>query len=139
ALQWLMFQMSAVGPTLGQFNHFIRFAATDTYALGRFTTEARRIYEVLDRRLGESEYLGGDEYGIADMAVFPWIRIEARMFGEQDPVMRANWEGHPNLSRGFSAIADRPAVIKALKEIDARRSTLQDASKKELQRYHGTG
>ena len=67
-LQWLMFQMGGIGPLLGQAHHFRIYAPEKIeYAVNRYTNEAKRLYGVLDRRLGEAPYLAGDEYTIADM------------------------------------------------------------------------
>lgn len=102
-VQWLMWQMGGVGPMFGQVHHFNRFAPEDVpYAKKRYMDEARRLYGVMDRRLGESAYLGGDEYSIADIATFPWT-------------VRYEWQGidfkdFPNVRRWFDAIAARPAV-----------------------------
>ncbi|MCZ6783160.1 MAG: glutathione S-transferase N-terminal domain-containing protein, partial [Proteobacteria bacterium] len=75
AIQWLMFQMGGVGPMQGQANVFYRYAPEKIqYAIDRYHKECRRLYEVLDRRLGEVEYLAGD-YGIADIATWPWVSI----------------------------------------------------------------
>ena len=77
-VQWLMFQMAHVGPMLGQAHHFRQYATEKLpYAEDRYTNEAGRIYAVLDRRLGEVEYLTGD-YSIADIATFPWLRSHER-------------------------------------------------------------
>lgn len=106
ALQWLMFQMGGVGPMLGQAHHFRRYAPEQIpYAVERYTQEAARLYTVIERRLGESEYLAG-EYSIADIATFPWIRPY-------------RWQGqdlanYPNLKRWFDAIKERPAVKEGL-------------------------
>ena len=68
-LQWLMFQMGGLGPMLGQASHFRVFAAEKfPYAIERYTNEAKRLYAVVDRRLGEAEYLAGADYPIADIA-----------------------------------------------------------------------
>src|SRR5690606_9989451 len=73
-LQWLMFQMGGVGPMMGQANVFFRYAPEKIdYAIGRYQRESRRLFEVLNRRLGEAEYLAGD-YSIADIANFCWVR-----------------------------------------------------------------
>ena len=102
--EWLMFQMGGVGPMLGQAHHFRAYARERIpYAIERYTNEAARLYRVLDRRLGEQEYLAG-EYSIADMAVFPWIRLHGRQ--GQDLAR------HGNLARWFETIAARPAVAK---------------------------
>jgi GSH-dependent disulfide-bond oxidoreductase len=105
-VQWLMFQMGGLGPMLGQNHHFRHYApeAID-YAVNRYTSEARRLYEVMDRRLGEEEYLAG-AYSIADIACFPWIRPWKRQGQDLDR--------HPNLKRWFEAIDQRPAVQRGL-------------------------
>jgi GST-like protein len=111
-LQWLMFQMGGVGPMLGQAHHFRKYAKeTIPYAVDRYTREATRLYQVLDRRLGEVEYLAGD-YSIADMAVYPWLRPY-------------RWQGQelsdfPDLQRWYSAVRTRPAVQRGLAVMDER-------------------
>ena len=103
-LEWLMFQVGGVGPMLGQAHHFRAYAREKIpYAIERYTNEGARIYRVLDKRLSEQEYLAGD-YSIADMAVFPWIRLHERQ--GQDMA------DHPHLSRWFDAIEARPAVAR---------------------------
>ncbi len=107
-LEWLMFQVGGVGPMLGQAHHFRAYAREKIpYAIERYTNEGARIYRVLDKRLSEQEYLAGD-YSIADMAVFPWIRLHERQ--GQDMA------DHPHLSRWFDAIAARPAVAKDMEK-----------------------
>jgi GST-like protein len=106
-IQWLMFQMGSIGPMLGQNHHFRRYAPESIpYAIDRYTREATRLYGVMNRRLGETEYLAGD-YSIADIACFPWIRPWRRQ-GQ-------NLLEHPNLKRWFDAIDARPAVQRGLK------------------------
>jgi GSH-dependent disulfide-bond oxidoreductase len=101
-VQWLMFQMGSVGPMLGQAHHFRRYAPEPyPYAIDRYTNEARRLYGVLDKRLGEAPYLAGT-YSIADMATYPWLRPH-------------KWQGQdladfPNLSRWYADVRARPAV-----------------------------
>jgi GST-like protein len=105
-IQWLMFQMGGVGPMLGQAHHFRQYAPEKiAYAIDRYTKEAGRLYNVIDRRLGEAPYLAG-EYSIADMAVYPWIRPHERQ-GQK-------LEDYPNLKRWFEAITARPAVQRGL-------------------------
>ena len=112
AIQWLMFQMGGVGPMLGQAHHFRAYAPEQIpYAIERYTNEAKRLYAVLDRRLGEAEYLAG-EYGIADIATFPWLR-----YWERQGVTLSDY---PNVQRWFSAIEKRPAVERALKVLADR-------------------
>jgi GST-like protein len=102
ALQWLMFQMGGVGPMQGQANVFFRYASEKIpFAIERYQKETRRLYEVLDHRLGEAEYLA-DEYSIADIATWPWLSIHG-------------WAGVPvdglaHLQRWIEAVGARPAV-----------------------------
>jgi GST-like protein len=106
-LQWLMFQMGHIGPMLGQAHHFRAYAPEKIeYAIARYTKEANRLYGVLDRRLGESEYLGCDEYSIADIATMPWLRSHER----QGVVMTE----YPNVKRWFDKLNARPAVQRGL-------------------------
>src|SRR3954467_7613052 len=91
AIQWLMFQMGGVGPMMGQANVFFRYAPEKIpYAIERYQRETRRLFEVLDRRLGEAEFLAG-EYSIADIASFSWVRGHAWV--------GASVEGLPELQR----------------------------------------
>lgn len=138
-IQWLIIQLTGVGPMFGQFNHFRRFADQDTYATRRYTSESRRLYDLIELRLVGSPFLGGKMYSIADIATFPWIRTQSRLFGEKHPVMRFDWDGHPNITRWFREIEARPAVQRALTIIDQQKSTLSTASPKELDLYFGRG
>jgi GST-like protein len=105
-MQWLMWQMGGWGPMLGQAHHFRRFAPEKIpYAIARYTNEAKRLYGVLDRRLAEAEYLGGD-YSIADIATYPWA---ARWEWQG-----VDWADYPNARRWFDAIGSRPAVKKGM-------------------------
>jgi GST-like protein len=105
-MQWLMFQMANLGPVCGQAHHFRQYAAGEAfYAAERFTNEAGRLYAVMDRRLGEAEYLAGD-YSIADMACWPWVRLH-RHHGQP-------WEDFPHVRRWFDAISARPAVQRGM-------------------------
>jgi len=112
-MQWLMFQMASVGPMLGQVHHFRAYAPEPIkYAIDRYTNEATRIYNVIDKRLGEVPYLAGD-YSIADMATFPWLRGYERQ-GQK-------LEDYPNLKRWYDAINERPAVKRGLALLEERR------------------
>ncbi len=105
-IQWLMFQMGGVGPMQGQANVFFRYFPEKLQgAIDRYQNETRRLYEVLDTRLGEFEYLAGD-YSIADIATYPWVRIH-----EWSGV---SVEGLPHLQRWMAALAARPAVQRGL-------------------------
>ena len=106
-LQWLMFQMGGVGPMFGQAHHFLRSAPEQVpYGIKRYTDEARRLYGVLNKRLGEAAYLA-DEYSIADIATYPWVARH-----EWHKVELADF---PNVKRWFGTISARPAVQKGMK------------------------
>lgn len=124
-LEWLMFQMGNLGPMLGQAHHFRQYAPEwIEYAVNRYTNETARLYRVLDKRLGEVEYLAGSEYTIADIAAFPWIRPYERQ--GQDLAE------HPHLKRWFDAIASRPAVERGLAVLANRRENRFDEKAKEV-------
>ncbi len=110
-MEWLMFQMASVGPMLGQAKHF-RLDTPEQleYPLKRFGDEAQRIYKVLDKRLGEADYLAG-EYSIADIATWPWVRNYTKHGVDLNDL--------PNVKRWFDAIAARSAVQAALVKVDA--------------------
>jgi len=117
-LEWLMFQMGSVGPMLGQAHHFRAYARERIpYAIQRYTGEAGRIYGVLDRRLAGREYLAGD-YSIADMAVFPWIRLHERQ-GQR-------LENFPELARWFATVAARPAVARDMARLEDKVGEIDD-------------
>ena len=105
-IQWLMFQMGGVGPMQGQANVFFRYFPEKLQGpIDRYQNETRRLYEVLDGRLGQVDYLGG-EYSIADIATYPWVRIH-------------DWagvsvEGLAHLQRWLQAVGERPAVQRGL-------------------------
>ena len=106
ALQWLMFQMGGVGPMFGQTHHFLRFAPEALpYAILRYSAETARLYGVLDRRLGEAEYLAGD-YSVADMATYPWVARHAWQ--------KIELADYPNVNRWFRAISARAAVQRGM-------------------------
>ncbi|MEO8531570.1 MAG: glutathione binding-like protein [Deltaproteobacteria bacterium] len=123
--EWLMWQMGGVGPMAGQAHHFLKYAPSMEppndlpYAKNRYRDEVGRLYGVLDKRLAENAYVAGDNFTIADMAIFPWTR---------------GWEGQqqtmddkPHMKRWMEAIAARPAVIEALEVgVEARTDLTQD-------------
>jgi GST-like protein len=106
ALEWLMFQMGGVGPMFGQVHHFLRAAKEPVpYAVERYTKEKDRLYGVLDRRLGEAEYLAG-EYSIADVATYPWVA--------RHEWHKTDLNAHPNVKRWFDAVGARAAVKRGM-------------------------
>lgn len=116
AYQWLMTQMSTVGPMFGQMVHFIRFAPpSNDYSKSRYQTQAHRVTEVIDQRLAGQDYLAG-EYSVADVATFPWLR---NIPGFMGPDAMAKY---PNVARWVKAIDERPAVKAALAKVDAVRA-----------------
>ncbi|RYF16170.1 MAG: glutathione S-transferase family protein [Comamonadaceae bacterium] len=125
-LQWLMFQMGGVGPMLGQAHHFRIYAPEKIrYAVDRYTNEARRLYGVIDKRLSQSEWLGGAEYSIADIATFPWLRS----WQNQGVVL----EDYPHLKRWFDTIAARPAVQRGVKVLaDLSKPITEDKKAREI-------
>jgi GSH-dependent disulfide-bond oxidoreductase len=107
AIEWLMFQMGGVGPMFGQAHHFLRqVKEPNPYGAERYTKETRRLYGVMNARLGTVDYLAG-EYSIADIATYPWVaRHEWHLveLGE-----------FPHVARWFAAISARPAVERGMK------------------------
>ncbi|PCI41908.1 MAG: glutathione S-transferase [Rhodospirillaceae bacterium] len=107
-LQWLMLQMGGVGPMFGQVHHFYKFAKEDVpYAKKRYSDEMHRLYGVLDKRLGEVEYLSGADYSIADIAMYPWV---------------ARHEWHPSdlndfchVKRWYDSLSERESVQRGMK------------------------
>jgi GST-like protein len=98
---------------LGQAHHFLQYAPEDIeYARKRYRNEANRIYGVIDRQLEQSDYIAGNEYTIADIAIWPWTR-----FPERQGVERAEF---PNFVRWFERIAERPAVQRGVQVLADR-------------------
>ncbi len=119
ALQWLMFQMGGVGPMLGQAHHFRIYAPEKIeYAINRYTNEAKRLYNVMDRRLGEARWFAGDEYSIADIAIFPWTRSHTNQ--------GVDLADYPNFKRWFDTMAARPAVQRGMQVLAERRKPVTD-------------
>ena len=124
-LQWLMFQMGGVGPMLGQAHHFRIYAPEKiAYAVDRYTNEARRLYGVMNKRLANSKYVGGPDYSIADIAVFPWLRSWKNQ--------GIDWADYPHLKGWFDEIAHRPAVMRGVEVLADRRRPLLDDRAREV-------
>jgi GSH-dependent disulfide-bond oxidoreductase len=123
-LEWMMFQMGGVGPMFGQYNHFANYAVEKLpYAIERYTNEVARLHRVLDKRLGEATWLAGDEYSLADIITFPWIRNPERR--------NVKLENYPNVKRWHDAIAARPAVQRGVAVLaeNQRKGQMTDAER----------
>ena len=133
AIQWLMIQVSGVGPTFGNFVHFNLFAPkpADAYSLSRYKTEMLRLYELLNTRLGQAKYLGGDEYSIADMATFPWTRQHAAQGAKIDAL--------PNFKRWFDELSARPAIKAMIAKQADIKSSREAATDDNKDRFFGRG
>ncbi len=125
-IQWLMFQMGGIGPMQGQAHVFFRYLEEKIpVAISRYQNETMRLYQVLDSRLADREFLAGD-YSIADIASWPWVRIHAWAGLEVDAL--------PNLRRWIEALAARPGCQRGLevpvrpeKEVEvARQEAMKD-------------
>ena len=113
-LQWLMFQMGGVGPMLGQAHHFRNFAPEKIdYGINRFTSEAKRLYAVMDRQISQHPYIADDEYSIADIAIFPWLRS-----WENQGI---DWKDYPHLKAWFNRVSVRPAVARGVQTLAHQR------------------
>ena len=118
-LQWLMWQMGGVGPMFGQLGFFHKFAGKDwedKRPLGRYVAESKRLLGVLEQRLAGRDWIMGDDYSIADMAVFPWVRNLVGFYGAGDLV---GFGAFAQVQRALAAFVARPAVQRGL-EIPAR-------------------
>ncbi len=136
-LQWLMIQLTGVGPTFGQYVHFTRFApdAAHEYSRSRYRTETLRLIEVIDTRLRASRFLGGSEYTIADISTFPWCRALGFMGFDIAP--------HAGIARWMAEVAARPAAQRATAKIEELRprsmSEMSSAKPEDMDRIFGRG
>ena len=133
AIQWMMVQVTGIGPAFGNFTHFNLFAPKpgNEYSFSRYKTEMLRLYDLLNERLGQAKYLGGDEYTIADIATFPWTR--------QHQAHGIKIDEKPRLKRWFEELSARPAVkamIAKQADIKSSRETATDDNK---DRFFGRG
>ncbi len=113
-IQWLMFQMGGVGPMFGQLGFFHKFAGKDyedKRPRDRYVAESKRLLGVLNQRLATRAWIMGDDYSIADMATFPWIRNLIGFYGAGDLV---NFTDFPHVARALAAFVARPAVERGL-------------------------
>jgi GST-like protein len=113
-IQWLMFQMGGLGPMFGQLGFFHKFAGReyeDKRPRDRYVAESRRLLGVLDKLLAERAWIAGDEYTIADIATFPWIR---NLIGFYDAGELVGFKDFANVARALEQFVQRPAVAKGL-------------------------
>jgi GSH-dependent disulfide-bond oxidoreductase len=124
-LQWLMFQMGGVGPMLGQTHHFRLYAPEKVpYAIDRYSNETKRLYGVMDRRLATSKFIACNQYSIADIAIFPWLRNWKNQ--------GIDWADYPHLQAWFDLIGDRPAVQRGVKVLAELRKPLTGDKEREI-------
>ena len=114
AIQWLMFQMGGIGPMFGQVGFFNKFAGKDyedKRPRDRYVAEAKRLLHVLDNQLGAQAWIAGEEYTIADIATFPWVRNLIGFYEAGDLVSIADF---PSVTRVLERFLARPAVARGL-------------------------
>lgn len=137
AIEWMMVQMTTVGPMFGQHVHFTRFAPPgNDYSKSRYATQVHRVFETIEQRLGTSPWLGGAEYGLADIATYPWARNIPVLLGAEAAAK------FPNTMRWVGVINERPAVKKALAAVDdvrARTTQFDKAQPDALDKMFGRG
>jgi GST-like protein len=114
AIQWLMFQMGGIGPMFGQLGFFHKFAGKDyedKRPRDRYVAESKRLLRVLDERLEAREWIMGDDYTIADIAVFPWVRNLIGFYAAGELV---GIQDFANVTRVLDNFLSRPAVARGL-------------------------
>ena len=113
-IQWLMWQMGGVGPMFGQLGFFHKFAGKDyedKRPRDRYVLESKRLLNVLNQRFADRAWIMGDDYTIADIATFPWVRNLVGFYGASTLV---GFDEFPNVARALEAFVARPAVVKGL-------------------------
>ncbi len=113
-IQWLMFQMGGIGPMFGQVGFFHKFAGKDyddKRPRDRYVAESKRLLGVLEQRLAGREWVMDDDFGIADIAIFPWVNNLVGFYGAGPLV---GWGAYPNVERVLAAFLARPAVQRGL-------------------------
>ena len=137
AIQWMIKAVTTLGPMFGQYVHFKRFAPQgNDYSLSRYKTQVHRVFEVADERLGQTPWIGGGEFSIADIAWFPWARALPVLL-DADALKQ-----YPNVAAWVEKIAARPAVAKAvaaLDEVRARTTPFDKAKPEVLDKVFGRG
>lgn len=114
-IQWLFFQMANIGPMFGQFGHFFKYAkdrCLDPYPLERYTTEAKRLLTLLDSRLANREWIVGEAYSIADIAIFPWVECLGQFYNAGEQLQLSEYS---NVQEWLKRCLARPAVQRGMK------------------------
>jgi len=131
-MQWLMVQMANLGPMCGQLVHFSRYApAGNDYGHSRYRTMVNKLFDIYDQRLAKQPYVVGDDYTIADIAAWPWLR--------NVDLLAIKLDSRPNVARWVKDIAERPAVKNALAKVAAIKSVRDTATEDAKDRYFGRG
>ena len=129
--EWLMWQMGGFGPMLGQAHHFNHYAPEKIdYSMNRYSNEANRLYGVLDRQLAKYEFVAGDSYSIADIAILPWTRTYQRQ--------RVDIDEYPHVKAWRETLGARPAVIAGMKKGAEWREDLKNLSEADFAALFGT-
>ena len=113
-IQWVFFQMANIGPMFGQFGHFFKYAkerCLDPYPLERYTTEAKRLLTLLDVRLANREWVVGDAYSIADIAIFPWVDCLGQFYNAAEELQLSEYY---NVQEWLERCLSRPAVKRGM-------------------------
>lgn len=131
-IQWLMLQMSTLGPMCGQNVHFSRFNPTgNEYSVSRYRTEVNRLFDLYDNRLADRAWVAADEYTIADIAAFPWLR--------NYEFLGLSLASRPHLAKWVETISARPAVKRAMEIVAGIKSVRGTASDDAKDRLWGRG
>lgn len=132
-LQWMMVQMTSMGPMFGQLVHFSRFAPAgdQSYSKSRYRTEAHRILDLFEQRLAANAFVGGADYSIADIAAYPWLRISA--------FLGIDIADRPHLKAYVDTVSERPAVKRALAKVGTITSGRDSATEEDKDRFFGRG
>ena len=114
-LEWVFFQMAGIGPMFGQFGHFFKFAAekvaNNSYPVERYRDEGKRLLGVLEERLKGRQWIMGDEYTIADITTFPWVRGVDVFYGGRELL---EFESFPSVMAWLERALARPASQRGL-------------------------
>jgi GST-like protein len=139
-LQWAVWQAANFGPANGQFNHFETYAPGEhAYSKSRYTTELRRLYGVLERRLASTAYVGGDEFSIADLATFPWVLSAHNRLKDKYSFLNQDAPEHPAIAAWFARCKARPAIQRGIERHAEVKSMLATAEPDDLDRIFGRG